>query len=195
MEKTFQVGITKQDEDKHLVYGEVYIPDVPDSQGDFMTADGIMNMAHAFIAQGLTSRIDTSHDGDENGSLVVESFVAREGDPDFVKGAWVLGVKVIDDAVWKAVKDGELNSFSMAGTGKRIPSVIEIDVPEDGIYKGETYGDDHVHGFAIQIDVDTGRIKSGETDVAKGHSHAIRGGSVTEPGPDGHVHRYAFIGD
>src|SRR4051812_1507718 len=90
------VDIKKTDDERQLVYGEVYIPMVPDTHGDFMTAPNIEKAAHDFLRRGNVKSIDTEHNLDDNGSEVVESFIARSGDPDFIEGAWVVGVHIVD---------------------------------------------------------------------------------------------------
>src|SRR5690606_23799098 len=88
---------------QQIVYGEVYAPGQVDSHGDFMTAKTIEAMAQRFLKSGLVKNIDTEHDLQQNGSEVVESFIARKGDPDFAEGAWVLGVHVSDPQLWAKV--------------------------------------------------------------------------------------------
>jgi hypothetical protein len=78
----------------HNTIGEVYSPDFPDSQGDYMTAEEIRLMAYRFMAKGEPYRIDKEHDKKECGAFVVESFIARENDPDFISGSWVIGVHI-----------------------------------------------------------------------------------------------------
>ena len=36
-----------------------------------------------------------------------------------LKGSWVMGVHIIDDALWHSVKDGTLTGFSVGGTAVR----------------------------------------------------------------------------
>lgn len=77
-----------------------------------MTAEDIKKLAHRALKLDLAVIIDTQHDNVPNGSYPVESFIARSGDPDYTEGAWVMGVKVPDDATWEKVLKGELNGFS-----------------------------------------------------------------------------------
>ena len=81
------IQIKKLDQDEQIVFGEVYAPDFPDSQGDYMSAREIKKMAYNFLQKGNVSNIDTNHSQVPNGSRVVESFIAREGDPIFTPGA------------------------------------------------------------------------------------------------------------
>lgn len=97
----------------HYVFGEVYAPDIVDTDGESMTAEDIRKMAHDFIATGKVKELDTNHNHKICGAEVVESFIARSGDPDFAEGAWVLGVRMPDGPLWEMVKSGEINSFSV----------------------------------------------------------------------------------
>ena len=46
------VSIKKTDDEQQLVYGEVYAPGFPDSQGDFMSAENIQRMAFEQLEHG-----------------------------------------------------------------------------------------------------------------------------------------------
>ena len=114
------VEFKKSDSKKQIVYGEVYVPDRKDSDGNYMTAETIEKMAHGFMKNSRNSQISKSHDGNTDKGCVVESFIAREGDPDFIAGSWVVGVHVPDAKIWKSIEDGELTGFSIEGTGELI---------------------------------------------------------------------------
>ena len=117
MEKT--ISFKKRDHALQVATGIVYVPLTIDSQGDFMTAAGIEKSAHGFIAQGITKNIDVNHDGVLSGSAVVESFIAKQNDEHFPQGAWVVGVKIPDPALWAAVVAGQLTGLSLMGKGER----------------------------------------------------------------------------
>lgn len=185
------VSIKKVDEDKQLAYGEVYVPMIPDSQGDFMTAVEIEKMSHQFMKDGLLRGVDTQHDLQDNGAVVVESFIARKDDPDFIHEAWVAAVWVPDE-LWPLVKSGELGGFSMYGSGERTPTMITIEIPDNGIIKGDTdTAEDHTHTYFVKYD-DEGNFLGGETNAVDGHSHKIIKGTTTEKADD-HRHRFSFI--
>lgn len=185
------VAFSKVDADKQIAYGEVYIPMIPDSQGDFMTEEEIEKMAHRFMKDALLRSVDTQHDLSDNGSIIVESFMVREGDLDFIKGAWVAGVWCPDD-IWPLVKSGELGGFSMYGKGERIPTMITIEVPDDGILKGETAeSEEHTHKYTLHFNK-SGDFLGGETSVVSGHNHKITKGTVTDEEED-HRHRFSFV--
>jgi len=191
-----RIAIAKLDAKKQIAYGMVYLPYVPDSQGDFMTPEEIERVAHNFLKKGAVEAIDTEHSLVRNGSAAVESFIARPGDPDFVPGSWVLGVHIPDKGIWAKAESGELGGFSMYGTGRRQQRIVEIEVPDEGVLFGKTEATGgagaHEHIYALDFN-DKGDFLGGETDEINGHTHMIRKGTVTEPGPDGHRHRFSFV--
>ena len=186
--------IKKLDAARQLIFSEVYVPLVPDSQGDFMTAAEIETTAHNFMRGQRMYNVDTEHNLQKNDTVVIESFIARPGDPDFVPGAWVVGMHVVDPATWKAIEKGEINALSMYGSGSRDDTLIEIEIPDDGIVKGDTQmAFNHSHEYQLQFDA-SGRVVKGVTnaiDTGTGpHTHLIKGGTLTEAA-DGHAHRYS----
>jgi hypothetical protein len=185
------VQIKKLDQEEQIVFGEVYAPGFPDSQGDFMTPEEIKKMAYNFLRKGVTANIDVNHSQQQSGSYVVESFIARDDDPIFIPGSWVIGVKIPDQAIWSLVKSGELNGFSLDGLGVRHDTVFEIEMPE--LLKGET--DDvsgHHHAFTVKFD-EAGNFLGGHTSPGpNGHVHQIMRGTVTEKA-DSHTHRFSFV--
>lgn len=192
------VTITKTDASKQIVYGEVYAPFVMDTEGEFMFPEGIEKMAHDFLRLKLDEVIDTNHDRVANGSYPVESFIAREGDPDFTPGAWVLGVKC-SDATWAKVESGDLNSFSFEAMVYPVEVEIEVDTYRDhfGVTQKSATPEvaDHDHLFFVYVD-EMGKVVKGFTDEVDGHRHVIRGGSRTAKAADAsgvlHSHPYAL---
>lgn len=186
------VPIKKTDEELRLVFSEVFAPGFPDSQGDFMTAETIRVMAHTFLRNGLVSKVDVGHSQVESGCFIVESFIAREGDPVFLADSWVVGIHVPDDEIWAAIKSGELNGLSLDGFGVRIPTVFEVDIP-DTLVGVTSVTDDHSHEFYVRFD-DKGNFLGGSTSPAStdGHVHTITRGTVTDT-VNGHSHRFSFV--
>ena len=115
------VPIVKVDAEKRIVLGVVYEPNTRDTDGNFMTAAEIEKMAYGFLENMRNTNIDRNHDDKPDYGVVVESFIARKGDPDFPEGAWVLGTHVIDDETWEAIKSGEITGYSIAGTCTLVP--------------------------------------------------------------------------
>jgi hypothetical protein len=185
---TRQVTIKRIDEEKRVVYGEVYAPYVLDTYGEFMTPEDIELMAHRFMRLDLGTVIDTQHDNVPNGSFPVESFVAREGDPDYTPGAWVLGVKIPDDGVWQAVKSGVLNGFSFQSLVRPRDVEVVYSVVRDHMGETEPVDGGHHHLYFVQVD-EMGKVIGGRTNEVDGHSHEIRRASVTDVAA-AHSHRF-----
>lgn len=193
--------IRKTDEELQIVWGEVYIPGLPDSQGDIMTAEEVRKAAYCFMGAQRLDQIDRMHDKDVKGcgSLVVENFIAREGDPLFIEDAWVIGVHIPDKEIWAAVKRGDYNGFSMEGEATRTEKQFELDLPEE--IEGTTSSDnEHDHTFTVRFD-DQGQFLGGSTSTDKDptggpgelHAHGIQKGTITESsGANPHVHRYSI---
>lgn len=180
--------VKKVDEDKQIVFGEVYAPHVIDTYGEMMLPDDIEIMAYRFMEMShLRRSIDTGHDEISNGSYPIESFIAREGDPDYTPGAWVLGVKVVDENVWASVKKGELNGFSFQAMVRKLPAVVELTVTRDNFGETEQV-ESHSHLYFVELN-DDGKVVRGRTTSDNGHSHVIVSGTATEP-TNGHAHRY-----
>jgi hypothetical protein len=181
------VRIKKINDEKQVVYGEVYAPDVLDTYGDFMSAEDIEKMAHRFM-QLVTLRqsIDTNHNEESNGSYPIESFIARDGDPDYTPGSWVLGVKVEDKEVWASIKKGELNGYSFQALVRKVAVVVEVCMTPD-IAGVTELAADHDHMFYVEFDTD-GRVLRGRTSTDNGHFHHISKGTATDEA-DGHAHR------
>ncbi len=189
------VKIKRLDEDQRLIFGEVYAPDTLDTYGEFVTAADLELLAHRFAQLNLGEVIDTNHDNIANGSFPVESFLARAGDPDFTRGAWVLGVKVPDDHIWLQIKKGELNGFSFEALVRPVDCLITVKKQRDLVGKTELH-DDHDHMIFIELS-DQGRVIQGRTTTeldANGelHDHKITRASVTERG-GGNRHNHRFF--
>lgn len=183
--------IKKFDDELRIVYGEVYAPNVPDSQGDYMTAETIRKMAHRFLSKGRTKAVDTNHDNELNGSIIVESFVARKGDPEFIEDSWVCGVHIPSAELWKKVKSGEINGFSLEGTVASRPRRVALYVPDTVM--GETEeAKGHTHNYKVAFSQDDLLIEGFTIEDRTGHIHEIRNGTITEESA-GHRHRYRLI--
>lgn len=182
--------ISKFDKDEMLVTGQVYAPDTIDSHGHFMTASELKRVAHQFMADGLQTSIDVQHNNKTVDAVIVESFIARKGDPDFEEGSWVATVKINDKDVWKAVKNGEINGYSFEILTYRDDVYVEVE------YQSWYYGwtdpdphDKHTHPFIVRMDAN-GEIAWGKTGPGSDGSpaHYIKTSNITEKS-GGHTHR------
>lgn len=126
--------ILKIDRESHYLTGIVYEPMTADAHDNFMTSAEITKAAHWFMKHG--GRMDLQHSFQEAGGLnVVESFVApcemRVGGQTVPEGAWVLTVEVRNEAVWAAVRKGEITGFSMGGIGRYSEANVNLNVQKE----------------------------------------------------------------
>jgi hypothetical protein len=96
---------------------------VLDTQGDWVTPEELRKAAWDFMAN--SRNIGFQHMALAK-AVPVESYIAPmdmviDGES-VIKGSWVVGVRIQDDALWKAVKDGKLTAFSIGGKGVRVPA-------------------------------------------------------------------------
>ena len=111
---TLTAPIVYKDLDRRIVYGPVLIPDLPDTDGDIVSAEKIEQVAHRFMEEyRLMEHMHTL----ESIARPVESYIAPQdltlGEAFIPKGSWVAGAKVTNDAAWKDVKSGVLTGFSI----------------------------------------------------------------------------------
>ena len=192
--KNYNLRLRSDREWERVVFAEVLVPEVPNTFGDYWTKAAIRHAAYLFMVSGFG--IDIDHDNvDVAGSKVamVESFIARAGDPDgFIEGSWVVGMKIFDDDLWQAVLDGEINGYSYEALVEFLSGVVTL--VDDGIRQGVTEPDPedgHTHDFVVMVGMDNRPIEGG-TSVTDGHYHVIRVHTVTEEAED-HVHRYNLV--
>jgi hypothetical protein len=117
----------KMNKAKQIVYGVVLSPDEADLQDDLMNAPDIEETAHRYLEKSRT--IGSVHERAIS-AFPVESYIAPQdmawedsqyGPQKVSKGAWVLGVKVVDPKEWKKVENGDYQGFSVGGFGLRDP--------------------------------------------------------------------------
>lgn len=131
---TLTANIAKVNDEERMVYGFASVAKdgdktLVDRQGDMISEVELVKMAHRFIKGARHGKV--MHAGKPMAEIV-ESVVLRPevakalGLENFTKTAWVIGMKVHDDATWERVKKGELKAFSIGGKGKR------VEVSKDG---------------------------------------------------------------
>lgn len=188
------VKFAAESEEQRIVWAEVYVPNVPDSDGEFMDRTTIREMAYKFMKEKKLGQIDVQHNNQlVPGVSVVESFLSRKGDPTFpVEGSWVVGIHVPDDTTWSGIKSGKINGLSMEAMVIKTPTELELDIPPvlNGVTsKADTDG--HDHQFFVSYDQD-GNFLGGVTSETNGHKHVIKRGTVTEMVAD-HNHRFSYV--
>lgn len=122
-----QVRLAKADEiggELRYTLGIVLEPEVVDAQGDVYSADEIRKSAWEYMAN--FRNVGLMHKGLVNGKVrLVESFIAPcdmtlDGST-IHKGAWMMGLHVVDDEIWAKIKSGGLTGLSIGGFARRQP--------------------------------------------------------------------------
>lgn len=105
----------------------------PDTQNDIYSAAEIRRAAHGWMEKG--GAVDLQHNWKALGNervKVVENYLAPAdieiGEAKVLKGSWLLGLRVLDDELWAAAKDGKLGAFSIGGSARR----VEVEAPSNG---------------------------------------------------------------
>jgi len=122
----------KSTDDERFVLGVVLEPNDgtegapldPDTQKDIYSAEDIRESAHKFMEK--FRNIGLMHKGVINSKVkILESYVApvemNVNGTKVRKGTWLLAVRVLDDALWRAIKRGDLTGFSIGGSALRKP--------------------------------------------------------------------------
>lgn len=177
---------------EQIAAAEVLVPGVPNVFGDLWSEEAIRRAAYMFMERGFG--IDVNHDNQDVSYdvKVVESFIARENDPDFIKGSWVVFVHILDGDLWQMVLDGKINGFSYEALVGFDPAYLEVEDSTEKIGITEpSVEDGHTHDFYVVVDSNN-RPLSGGTGNTNGHSHTITTHTVTDEA-EGHVHRYQLV--
>jgi len=117
----FKFEFKKVDEEQKIVGGVIYEPDVKDTQGDQATSKEIEKAMYKFMEDYSddTKRINVMHAGKRYHFPVIETFIPeqdiKKGGYNLKAGTWWMMVKITNPEIWKMIKSGELNAFSMEG--------------------------------------------------------------------------------
>lgn len=106
--------------DQQIAYAAVLVPGEPDSDGDVVSAAKVEEVAHDWLLN--YRNIDLMHTLSSAESDVVESYITPAemdvGDYTLPAGTWVMACKVNSDAIWAAIKSGQLTGYSIMGVRK-----------------------------------------------------------------------------
>ena len=127
------------DDEKRIVIGPAMIPDLKifrkDSKGNpyyvYFSSDTIKMIAEKYMRNKYIDNNDENHNGKAVSDVyVVESWIKEDeqdksnkyGYSDLPVGTWFVSMKVKNDEVWKKVKEGYLNGFSVSGYFEEVAS-------------------------------------------------------------------------
>lgn len=125
-EKSAYAKIAKADGEKKIIYCVVLTPNEVDAQDEWMSPEDIERTAHLYLQK---SRVVGKNHQALVKAVPVESYISPtdwkctgpDGDEQLVKkGAWVIAIKILDDAEWNKVLDGEYTGVSIGGFGLRV---------------------------------------------------------------------------
>jgi hypothetical protein len=128
------VKSSEESRERGEILAAVYVPEVPDSEGDFASAEIVKDMAYDFAKNG--HKLDLRHDETpltKDQAFVAESFVIQKADPRFAgltnedgtkidaTGGWGVVVKLQDPTLKRLYKEGAWKGVSMGGRARREP--------------------------------------------------------------------------
>ncbi len=169
------VRLLRKDADgfERIVFAEVLIPDTPDVYGDIHTKHAIRDFAYKYMVSGFSMDVEHGNIAVDDGVHLIESFIARAADEEFIEGSWVVALHISDDTIWGKVLDGEINGFSYEAIVSR--STYEAEVPlrvyEEGMTQPDPF-DGHTHEFYVLLNSEEGVLLGG-TSETNGHQHTI----------------------
>jgi DNA adenine methylase len=116
-----RLSLLKTDEER-FVLGVVLEPETVDAQKDIYSLAEVRQAAHKFMEEYQNAGL--MHQMLVNDKVkIVESYLTLDalkvGDQSVKKGTWLLGMHVLDDALWREVKAGELTGLSIGGSALR----------------------------------------------------------------------------
>jgi DNA adenine methylase len=116
-----RIPLLKTGEERYVL-GVVLEPETVDAQSDIYSAAEVREAAHRFMEE--YQNVGLMHRDLVNGKVkILESYVAPAAfDVDGTqvrKGTWLLAVHVLDNELWKQIKAGELQGFSIGGSAVR----------------------------------------------------------------------------
>ena len=127
--KSHKFTVMKSDDDKRQVFGWASVAVrvtgevIEDYQEDVVEIDELEKAAYEYVADFGTA--GEMHERGGVGRLIESVVFTKEkstamGIPDgYMPDGWWVGFKINDDEVWKKIKDGTYNMFSIEGEAVR----------------------------------------------------------------------------
>ncbi|MBM3417471.1 MAG: hypothetical protein FJY17_00945 [Bacteroidetes bacterium] len=121
-----------QDEEEKIISGALILADTPiyrnDTNGEYyviFTKTTIKKIVQKYFKKGYQNNVNLMHDSGQTkeGVTMFESWIVDEkrgikpmvGFEDVKDGSWFGSFKVENDEVWKLIKDGKVQGFSVEG--------------------------------------------------------------------------------
>jgi hypothetical protein len=126
-----EVKLAEVDSEKRILMGAALIPNKKiyrdggesDDYFIYFSEDTVRKASELFFIKGNQNNSTFEHSFELDGMSVVESWLIENPKKDkatnygfdLPKGTWMVSMKVLNDDVWKAVKQGEVKGFSIEG--------------------------------------------------------------------------------
>ncbi len=127
-----EIKLAEVDAEKRILMGPALIPnkkifrkgvDENDDYYIYFSEETVRKASELFFIKSKHQNSTFEHAFELNDMSVVESWLIEDSKKDkssaygydLPKGTWMVSMKVLNDEVWKAVKDGEVKGFSIEG--------------------------------------------------------------------------------
>lgn len=127
-EDTFKFAL---EDEQMIVTGPVMIPEKRmlriDEYGNeyyvYFSAETIKQAAYRWLQENMNHQFNLEHSKNTNKVDVIESWIVNDSRNDkaaslgfsLPKGTWMMSCKVNDEDLWRSIKEGEYNGFSVEG--------------------------------------------------------------------------------
>lgn len=129
MEKSMKLAV---DTDKHIVLGPALIPNVKIFRSAkslgleqdayvYFTAETIKEISEIYLATLKNNEVTLDHEEDTDDVKMIESWIVEDSEKDksalygfdLPVGTWCVAFKIQNEDLWKQIKDGDLQGFSI----------------------------------------------------------------------------------
>ncbi len=106
------IRVVRKSDELGILWGYASVADIIDFHGDVVPQDELINAVYQFMESYYASEatIKVNHDSPAN-AVLVESTIHLLGG----RAAWWVGVKLLDDDLREAARNGEISGFSIGG--------------------------------------------------------------------------------
>jgi hypothetical protein len=109
--------IYKAHKERREITAPVLVPEVVDAHGEIYSEEEVLKACRNFNAVCMKTNLQHMYQMEDDAAKFIESYVTPadmnvEG-VIIKKGSWVATMKVKNDSLWQAVKEGEFTGFSI----------------------------------------------------------------------------------
>lgn len=157
------------DEEQHIVLGPALIPNVKiyrskkslgldDDAYVYFSEDTIKELAQIYMEELKIHEVTLDHESDTSDAKMIESWIIDDPQKDksavygfdLAKGTWMVAFKILSDSLWKKIKDGLFNGFSIEADALAMIPKGEFSFSEEKIEDDRLVLPEEEWGFAIE---------------------------------------------